>query len=569
MKELLKSLDKLNKIYDQFELLNFRAHKVLPLTFNKEDSKELLRQNKRLYFSYSYLNKEKIRLTNHILSQTVNLKDPLFKQNKMLHPKLIDKALKLKNIDQSHDKDTLEIPNRNRKINKLKQLIAMIQDEDIGLCQNYLTQMNVLIYQSKPHLFDERQKPYQSQELLQNIDFRTKIMQFDYDRYLFEEFTPEDFLDYLIFKKVQRHTTYIRSYDAKELIPEASDSGFSGIAYEIEIDGIRECYVTFKGTEADMDYTQRSRSKRLEKFLLEGFKDWNYNVNAILVGNDTENRQMFAARDFIKYIQDNIQDKCALYGLGHSLGGHFVQTLQLTDDCFKAGYTLNSAPINLKQVKLIQPDLFDTDTWDKLLKLTADKTTNMSPNNEIKRLLPREYPEIINESFEQDLTQVFYEIPSTIWLGKKLEYNLNNWKYPFKNHLASYLSNDEIYSYQHFFEQLFAFLQDSTTGPQLMRNTLGFIRARVKILHEDIEKPETSDFFYDYSNYLYQSGIFLDQPQQLTEKFNQEPNTMWKSSRLEWPFIKSLNMDMMELSVYFHIISGVKYFLNRKPNVID
>lgn len=569
MKELLKSLDKLSKIYDQFELLNFRAHKSLPLTFDKVKSKELLRQNKRLYFSYSYLNKEKTRLTNHILSQTVNLKDPLFKQQKMLHPKLIDKALKLKNIDESHDLDTLNIPNRNRKINKLKQLIAMIQDEDIGLCQNYLTQMNVLIYQNKPHLFDERSGKYKPQELLQNVDFRTKIMQFDYDRYMFEDFTPEDFLDYLIFEKVQRHSTFIRSYDAKEVIPEAFDCGFSGIAYEIEVDGIRECYVTFKGTEADMDYTQRSRGKRLEKFLLEGFKDWNYNVNAILVGNDTENRQMFAAKDFIKFIQSNIQDNCALYGLGHSLGGHFVQTLQLTDDCFKAGYTLNSAPINLKQVKLISPNLFDDITWDRLFDITADKTTNNTSNADITPLLPRKYPEIINESFEQDLTQVFYEIPSTIWIGQKLEYNLNTWTYPFKNHLASYLSNDEIYSYQHFFEQLFAFLQDSSTGPQLIRNSLSFIRARIKILHEDIDKPETSDFFYDYSNYLYQSGIFLDQPQQLTEKFNQEPPTMLKSSRLEWPFLKSLNMDMMELSVYFHIISGVKYFLNRKPNIIE
>ncbi|WP_125589312.1 DUF6792 domain-containing protein [Companilactobacillus jidongensis] len=569
MKELLKSLDRLNKIYEQFDLLNFRAHKAMPLTFNKKDSKELLRQNKRMYFSYSYLNKEKTRLTNLILSQTVNLKDPLFKQKRMLHPELIDKALKLKNIDESHAKEMEDIPNRNRKINKLKRLIAMIQDESIGLCQGYLTQMKVLIYQNKMHVFEERTEKYQPKELLNDLDFRTRIMQFDYDRYMFEEFTPESFLDYLIFEKIHRHATYIRSYDARVLIPEADVCGFSGIAYEIEVDGIRECYVTFKGTEADMDYTESSRRKRLDKFLLEGYKDWNYNVNAILIGNDTENRQMLVARDFIRYLQSNIQDNCSLYGLGHSLGGHFVQTLQLTDDCFSGGYTLNSAPINLKQVQIIDPELFDSATWNKLFELTEDKTNGNIRNKEIKKLLPREYPEIINQSFQQDLTQVFYEIPYTIWIGHKWEYNLNTWKYPFRSHLASYLNAGEIHSYQHFFEQLFAYLQDSESGAQLMRSSLAFLRARVKILHDDIDKPQTTEFFYAYSNYLFESGIFLDHPQQVSEDFSKSQPTMWKSSRREWPFLKSLNMDMLELSVYFHIISGVKYFLNRTPNKID
>jgi len=243
--------------------------------------------------------------------------------------------------------------------------------------------------------------------------------------------------------------------------------------------------------------------------------------------------------------------------------------LQLTNDCFQAGYTLNSAPINLKQVQLIDPELFDDATWNKLFELTNQKTVTNILNREIKHLLPREYPEIINQSFEQDLTQVFYEIPYTIWVGQKWEYNLNTWKYPFKHHLASYLTESEIHSYQHFFAQLFNYLQDSTTGPQVMRNTLGFMRARVKILQDDIDKPETAEFFYDYSNYLYESGIFLDRPQEVTDDFSKSQPTMWKSSRREWPFLKSLNMDMLELSVYFHIISGVKYFLNRTPKKIE
>ncbi|WP_235700525.1 hypothetical protein [Companilactobacillus nodensis] len=102
-----------------------------------------------------------------------------------------------------------------------------------------------------------------------------------------------------------------------------------------------------------------------------------------------------------------------------------------------------------------------------------------------------------------------------------------------------------------------------------MRSSISFLRARVKILHDDIDKPQTTEFFYAYSNYLFESGIFLDRPQQVSDDFSKSQPTMWKSSRREWPFLKSLNMDMLELSVYFHIISGVKYFLNRTPNKIE
>jgi len=104
MKALLSTLKRLDRIYDQLDLLNFRAHKELPLTFNKNDSKELLPKNKRLSFNYSYLNKEKTRLTNLMLNQVIDLRVPEFALNKTIHPQMIDKALKLKNIDENHTK---------------------------------------------------------------------------------------------------------------------------------------------------------------------------------------------------------------------------------------------------------------------------------------------------------------------------------------------------------------------------------------------------------------------------------------------------------------------------------
>lgn len=569
MRELLNNLNRLNRVYDQLDLLNFRAHKNFPLTFNKEDSKKLLPQNKRLYFSYSYLNKEKTRLTNLVLNQVIDLRAPQFDKDSTIHPQLIDKALRLRNIDQTHQETNFELPTRNRKINKLKQLIAMIEDEQINPCRGYLNQIYVILLLNNLMPLEIRHEPYQAGELLHNADFRTKLLQFDYDRYLYQEFRPENYLKFLIYSLTNRLPTYIRSYDVRDINPEAAECGFSSIAYEIVIDGVKECYITFKGTEANVDQSIKSRSKRFEKSILENYKDWDYNVNSILIGSTKEDRQLIVARDFIRYLNSQITSQSLVYGIGHSLGGHFVQTLQLMDHCFDAGYTLNSAPINLKLVKNVKPDLFSPDTWEKLFNLTddSDGTKFITPalNNEIKRLLPYDYSEIINECFEQDMTQVFYELPATIWIGQKWEYNLSNWKYPFKNHPRAYLSSGEIHAYQHFFEELFAYLSSSDNGRQVVRNSFSFINARTKNLRDTIGEQKTAKYFFDYSNYLYQSGVFADQPQMVSKKFIEQNNSLFRGSLREWPFLRSINFDMFSLATYFHVIDGAKHFLNRTP----
>ncbi len=569
MRELLNNLNRLNRVYDQLDLLNFRAHKNFPLTFNKEDSKKLLPQNKRLYFSYSYLNKEKTRLTNLVLNQIIDLRAPQFDKDSTIHPQLIDKALRLRNIDQTHQETNFELPTRNRKINKLKQLIAMIEDEQINPCRGYLNQIYVILLLNNLMPLEIRHEPYQAGELLHNADFRTKLLQFDYDRYLYQEFRPENYLKFLIYSLTNRLPTYIRSYDVRDINPEAAECGFSSIAYEIVIDGVKECYITFKGTEANVDQSIKSRSKRFEKSILENYKDWDYNVNSILIGSTKEDRQLIVARDFIRYLNSQIASQSLVYGIGHSLGGHFVQTLQLMDHCFDAGYTLNSAPINLKLVKNVKPDLFSPDTWEKLFNLTddSDGTKFITPalNNEIKRLLPYDYSEIINECFEQDMTQVFYELPATIWIGQKWEYNLSNWKYPFKNHPRAYLSSGEIHAYQHFFEELFAYLSSSDNGRQVVRNSFSFINARTKDLRDTIGEQKTAKYFFDYSNYLYQSGVFADQPQMVSKKFIEQNNSLFRGSLREWPFLRSINFDMFSLATYFHVIDGAKHFLNRTP----
>ena len=570
MRELLNNLNRLNHIYDQLDLLDFRAHKSFPLTFNKEDSKELLPQNKRLYFSYAYLNKEKTRLTNLVLNQVIDLRASQFANDSTVHPQLIDKALKLKNLDQTHRETNFSLPTRNRKINKLKQLISMIEDEQINPCRGYLNQIYVILLLNDLLPLDIRKEPYQAGELLHNADFRTKLLQFDYDRYLYQEFRPENYLKFLIYSLVHRIPDYIRSYDAREILPEASECGFSSMAYEIVIDGVSECFVTFKGTETNVDNKIKSRSKRFEKSVLENYKDWDYNVNSILIGSTKENRQLYVAQDFLRYLNSQVASKALVYGIGHSLGGHFVQTLQLLNDCFDAGYTLNSAPVNLKLVHNVKPELFTDNTWEKLFSLTddTDGTKFITPelNSEIKKLLPHDYSEIINESFEQDMTQVFYELPFTIWIGQKWEYNLSNWKYPFKNHPRAYLSSGEIHAYQRFFEELFAYLSTSDNSRQVVKNSLSFINARTKILRNSIGDQKTAKYFFDYSNYLYQSGLFADQPQMISKKFIEQNNSLFRGSLREWPFLRSLNPDMFSLATYFHVIDGAKHFLNRTPH---
>ena len=316
MRALLSTLNRLNHVYEQLDLLNFRAHKNLPLTFNKEDSKKLLPQNKRLYFSYSYLNKEKSRLTNLLLNQVVDLRLPIFIKNKTIHPQMIDKVLKLQNINQAPGKQRFKLPSRNRKINKLKQLITMIENENLNLCRGYLNQIYIILLIHHALPLELRNQQYQAGELLQDSDFRTKLLQYDYDRYLYEEFEPENYLRLLIYNRVHRMPDYVKSFEARKVLPEAAECGFSATAFQIAIDGVKELYITFRGTEGGNDNTIKSRSKRFEASILETYKDWDYNVNAILIGSDKNLSQLKLARQFVEYVSQRSLSDTLVYGLG-------------------------------------------------------------------------------------------------------------------------------------------------------------------------------------------------------------------------------------------------------------
>lgn len=94
---------------------------------------------------------------------------------------------------------------------------------------------------------------------------------------------------------------------------------------------------------------------------------------------------------------------------------------------------------------------------------------------------------------------------------------------------------------------------------------MSFIRHRTRILHDTINDPRTAKYFFDYANYLYQSGVFKDRPQKISQTFIEENNSVLRGSLREWPFLKSINTDMLGLATYFHVIDGAKHFLNRKP----
>lgn len=127
------------------------------------------------------------------------------------------------------------------------------------------------------------------------------------------------------------------------------------------------------------------------------------------------------------------------------------------------------------------------------------------------------------------------------------------------------MSSGEIHAYQKFFEELFNYLSTSDNSRQVVKNGWSFISARTKILRNTIGDQKTAKYFFDYSNYLYQSGLFTDQPQMVSKKFIEQNNSLFRGSLREWPFLKSLNPDMFSLATYFHVIDGAKHFLNRTP----
>ncbi|MGR3741815.1 DUF6792 domain-containing protein [Companilactobacillus sp. DQM5] len=547
---LITNLSMLEQVFLDLDKLNFKAHTYIPLTLDQNKTQELLVKNKRLLLRLNYLKIKKRKIINSIIFSLQN-------------DYLIFKVKRLKYLDKQTDIINSKKITRHRKINNLKDVLNKIQNEKISESLILIRQCLAFLFESNNlHNYQIEYKD----DLFNSKDFKINLMELNYLSTLFSVSELNSYVKFLIFKYSGKIAKNLEFFDAREVLIGSEEVGFSAFAYKFNINDNSYCYISYKGTEGSLENSKiKSFTKRFDNYINEGYRDWAYNIDAILLGDTSHDYQLNFARNFTKKIIKELNPNTIIYGLGHSLGGHFVQTIQLLDNLFDQGYTLNSAPIQLRQIKHYKPDLFDESTWEKLFSLTYYNTQDIETDLLIRTYLKKDFSEITNEWFRNDLTRIYFGFPHTFYMGSSNYLNTTNWYYPFKSNIVSYLKEDDIQLYIDFFGGLIEHLRKSKNvrGTQIMFSILTYSFQIVKELYGVIKTDKAKNIFKDFSTYLYESKIFKDSPAVVQANFKKElskPMTAIRVLKGEWPFLSSINNDMIDTVVYFHTIDGAKHF---------
>lgn len=548
----INRLQEFDKLCSNLELIKFKAYKYFPLTTSNNFKQELFVKFKRLKLQYQHLETKKKKLSQIIITELLSSKNSLSSTDLS---KLIDYQTQISTIINSHHptnpKNIMELINLISETNITK--LKILNNKSLSLMFN-----NYLVY------FEISKKNYIKKELFDNREFRFDLMEFSYEGEYFNESEKNLYIKYLVYKHSKKLVTNITINNVRHVDSRATNNGLSTICYFLNIDNINECFIVYKGTEGEMNSQITSFNKRLDSYITESFNDWKYNINSMLLGLSDTNDQLAVARKFTKDIINNLTNRknINIYGLGHSLGGHLVQTLQVLDNPFDFGYTLNSAPINLKQIYSLDPQLHDSITWEELFNLTYYNTQNLDTDLKIRSLLKHSYTEIKNEWFQKDLTRIYFAFPYTIYVGSTNFLDTSQWYYPFESNITGYLKDEDIKVYQDFFAGIIASTKNSKNGIFITISILNFISSQIITLYKNINSKKTRRVFIDFANYFYASKIFNKKPH--LSDFENVPKKIpyWISFRKlksEIPFLRSINMEMINTVIFFHTIAGSRF----------
>ncbi|MSD84534.1 hypothetical protein GKC32_08695 [Lactobacillus curvatus] len=557
---IISTLFRLAKVFDDMGKLLFKAHLDVPLTFDSAQSQTLLRHNNRLAFRYRQLKISKTKLLNQLLATVGG--DPYL-------------WTKLKRL-QALDTTSLAVSSkpqfkRQRKINRLKQLIIDLQNEKINESTVLTKQALAYLYHIAP---DKVAATSKSGPVLANPfvsrAFKMDMMALNYLDQYFNVQELQYYVQYLVFIHAHQAAEAVIHYDARTVLPNAKQTGFSAVAYYITINRQSYTYISYKGTEGTMDDPRiKSFTQRLDNYVRESYQDWKYNIDAMLIGNTENDEQLQLARRFTRYVVRRVRKinpATVIYGLGHSLGGHFVQTVQLLDEPFDGGYTLNAAPVQLKQIKHYRPDLLSASKWQQLFALTKhNNTQDPAVAMQVHAILGHEYATIENEWFIKDLTRIYFGFPYTFYIGTARYLNVKNWQYPFVVDVAPYLQKDEIRAYSQFWGNLIRYLKrvETKNGSLMLASLMTYGLQTLREVYAAIKTDQAQKIFAAYAHYLYDAHIFKDTPVQVQANFERElsrPRTALRVLQSEWPFLKSVNNEMVEAVIFFHTIEGAQYF---------
>ncbi|MFT8411589.1 MAG: DUF6792 domain-containing protein [Schleiferilactobacillus perolens] len=416
-----------------------------------------------------------------------------------------------------------------------------------------------------PAYFQARSQPFESGGLIHQRSFLFAAIDAQYKKANYNQLTPEAFWQWLLWATSGIYGIPVKVYSARALIPEAAATGLSADAVVLfPPQAAPEAYFLFKGTEnvqhddepVHLATALAHPLAAMDSNFVEAYRDWRYNVQAVLLGEDSSDSQIDMAQRFITQVAAQLPDETRRFGIGHSLGGHLVQSLQLIYHSFTAGYTLNPAPVQLRQVQQIAPDRFTPAEWDQLFTATSRGIANATDEPLLARTLQDPALAMTNEGFAQDFTRLFYRLRFNVYVGTYYAVRRPQYQYPFITHIDDYLSPAEIQFAANTLGNFFKKTASDQDNQSLSWQIVNYMREWSETTH--LPASKRLKYRRDYIRYLEATGWLSTEPQMSRRALPSWLTSRLSDSRLQ--MFRRIRFDMLELAVFFHIIDGIKFF---------
>lgn len=445
---------------------------------------------------------------------------------------------------------------RNPDLSKLISITCNeINAEDSAGLRGLGLTIGSALFKKHRAYFINQAKPYQAGTLIQNRAFLFALMH--YQAHPEMKLALADVVKYLVWYDTKALPKRVQVISARDVLPRASETGLAADAIILTFNKTTEVLFVIKGTEFHRDPALKLNPiKSINQALTEAYRDWRYNVEAILLGENTALSQMNVMHDFIDYVRSQVPGQTPFYGIGHSLGGHLVQALQLVYHPFAQGYTLNSAPVQLRQIYKLAPDLFPITTWDKLLLTTLNGGLYSNDPEYLESILGYDQYKITNEGFAQDFIQIFYNMHFNVFVGRFNRIYKPELDYKFIPEISKYLDSDEINFASFTMKEFFKQTSDTDESQNLQLQILQFMRNWGKPPHLTPEKRRR--FTRDYNRYLVACGILKSTTANNTTHLSHLVTKHLSPGKLATA--RRLQPEFCELLIYFHVVSGAQFF---------
>ncbi|MCH4170849.1 MAG: hypothetical protein LKF36_06430 [Lactobacillus sp.] len=468
---------------------------------------------------------------------------------------LKDLRSRLPRLSQDSEPDTL--------VKQINDFLLEVQAMDDRGIKDLAIDLGGLIFTEHSAELQQTMAHYVPGTLIKNRDFLLALLGYQYPDDSEAKAKYEQAYRYLVWNYSLSLPEKVQIIAIRDVLPAAKSTGLSGYAIVLTFENTTEVFVLFKGTEF---YTTEPKTSRFNPLagwnqsFLEAYRDWRYNVQAILLGEDNSRySQLGMAKQFVNLVQAQLPADTHYYGVGHSLGGHLVQTLQLMYECFDAGYTLNAAPVQLLQIRQMAPQLFSFKDWDHLLQATVTGGSRASEQEFLQEKLGYDRYHITNEGFAQDIIQVFYHMHFNVYVGKFNAPTRPDMAYPFAVDVSQYLTAEQQRFAAYTLGEFFKETQDSGADQSLMVQVVNFMRHWGKTHHLAPEKRQ--QFTDAYTHWAVVSGLLKPDVPSRNRLVVPDMVTKYFSSG-KIAILRRLQPDMLELLLYFHIVDGAQYFLS-------